>query len=250
MRDFATVILAAGEGTRMKSDLAKVLHPLDGRPMIHYVVELSLSLGAKRTIVVVGHQGERVKQALKGYPLEFAYQREQLGTGHAVFQTEPHLRNFDGDVLILYGDVPLLTKRTIWRLINLHWRSASAATLLTAELDDPSGYGRIIRNGVAYVERIVEDGDASEEERKVREVNTGTYIFQRAPLFSALTKITPDNKQGEYYLTDVIGVLRGEGFAVSALKTEDFDETRGVNTIEQLKMAEQILRRRKKPLTF
>ncbi len=241
MKEFVTLILAAGKGTRMKSDLPKVLHKINDRPMVHYVIDLAQSLNSFRTILIIGHKAELVKQACADLDVEFALQEEQLGTGHAVQITEPLLKGYEGDVLVLSGDVPLLTKETLKNLISRHQESEATATLLTSELEDPTGYGRIVRNETGFVEKIVEHKDAGEEELRIKEINVGIYVFRAQPLFSALKKIDNNNAQGEYYLPDVISVFIDQGLKVNAVKTPDFDETRGINTPEQLKAAETIL---------
>ncbi|MFN3134859.1 MAG: sugar phosphate nucleotidyltransferase [Candidatus Kryptonium sp.] len=247
-RDLATVILAAGKGTRMKRpDIAKVMFHLNGEPMIKNVVNLAMKINSDRIIVVVGYYRDVVMDYVKRIApsVEFAIQEEQLGTGHAVMQTEKMLENFNGDVLVLSGDVPLLTMKTIKKLLNYHYETNAVATVLTAEVEDPTGYGRIIRNPDGSVDRIVEHKDATEEERKVREINSGIYVFQKNYLFEALKHITPNNVQGEYYLTDVFFYFSHHDMKISALKAENWDEIHGINTIEQLEKAREILERRK-----
>ncbi len=239
-----TLIMAAGKGTRMKSDLAKVLHPIDGQPMIHYVIKLARELGSSRVIAIIGHQKERVRAELDYEHIEYALQEPQLGTGHAVMQAEPLLHNYGGDVLVLSGDVPLLTEKTMRRLIGLHRDHHAMATVLTTVMPDPTGYGRVIRGTNDDVVKIVEHKDATEDERKIREINSGIYVFNSGELFSALKKINSDNAQNEYYLPDVLKVLILENKKVSALITEDYHEISGINTVEQLKEAEQILVKR------
>lgn len=247
-RDLATVILAAGKGTRMnRPDIAKVMFHLNGEPMIKNVVELAFKINSDRVIVVVGH----FKDVVMGYikkiapSVEFAIQEQQLGTGHAVMQTEKLLDNFNGDVLVLSGDVPLLTVKTMQKLLKYHYETDAVGTVLTAEVEDPTGYGRIIRNPDGSVDRIVEHKDASEEERKIKEINSGIYVFKKEPLFEALKHITPNNVQGEYYLTDVFYYFSHHNMKISALKAENWDEVHGINTIEQLEKAQEILKRRK-----
>lgn len=247
-RELATVILAAGKGTRMKRpDMAKVMFHLNGEPMIKNVVNLALKINSDRVIIVVGHYRDTVMDYVRKIApsVEFAIQEEQLGTGHAVMQTEKLLENFNGDVLVLSGDVPLLTVRTITNLLKHHYKTDAVATLLTAEIDDPTGYGRIIRNPDGSVNRIVEHKDATDEERKIKEINSGIYVFKKEPLFEALKYITPNNAQGEYYLTDVFFLFSRSGMRICALKAENWDEIHGINTIEQLEKAREILERRK-----
>jgi UDP-N-acetylglucosamine diphosphorylase/glucosamine-1-phosphate N-acetyltransferase len=241
VNQFATVIMAAGKGTRMKSDLAKVLHPVNGRPMVHYVIDLAEEAGSEKTILVIGHQKEKVMGVCQERKVLFAVQEPQLGTGHAVQMAEAHLTGFTGDVMVLSGDVPLLTIETIKKLLTAHHTNNAIATLLTAELHDPTGYGRVIRNLSGKVTRIVEHKDASEEEKKINEINVGIYVFKAEELFQTLKLIKNDNVQGEYYLPDVVKLYVGRGEIVVAQLAANFDETRGINTIEQLKAAETIL---------
>jgi UDP-N-acetylglucosamine diphosphorylase/glucosamine-1-phosphate N-acetyltransferase len=235
------IILAAGRGKRMKSDLPKVLHKLCGKPMVEYVIETAKKVGVEKIILVVGHKREKTQKLLKHLDVEFVIQEEQLGTGHAVMQAKKHLANFDGDILILCGDVPLLKSDTVRRLLEEHRRKKAVATVLTAILEDPSGYGRIIRDEKGMVEKIVEDKDASANEKKVREINTGTFCFDSKPLFSVLDKITTDNKQGEYYLTDVLELLRKKNLPIWAVVATNPQETLGINSQEELEKMEEIL---------
>ena len=238
---FTTVIMAAGKGTRMKSDLAKVLHPLHGRPMIHYVIALARTLGSDRVIAIIGHQKERVREALADEKIEFAVQEPQLGTGHAVMQTESLLQNDHGDVLVLSGDVPVLTEATMRKLIRLHQSESAVASVLTATMPDPTGYGRVLRHEDGRVRKIVEHKDASDEERRINEINSGIYMFQSQALFAALKKITNSNAQNEYYLPDVIKIFIDAGQKVCAYPTDNFREISGINTVEQLREAEAIM---------
>lgn len=237
--------MAAGKGTRMKSDLAKVLHPINGRPMLHYVIDVAISLGSEKTVLIIGHQKEKVKELCNEYPVDYAVQDEQLGTAHAIMQTEELLGDYKHDLLVLSGDVPLLTDSTLESLITTHQSSGAIATLLTAKLDDPSGYGRIIRNPEGNVEKIVEHKDASSEELKITEINVGIYIFKTEALFKSLVKIDNNNVQEEYYLPDVVKMYVDHRKKVLAQLAENFDETRGINTLEQLHEAETILNSRR-----
>jgi bifunctional UDP-N-acetylglucosamine pyrophosphorylase/glucosamine-1-phosphate N-acetyltransferase len=244
MSELAAVILAAGKGTRMKSALPKVLHQVGGKPMVKHVVDAANFAGATKTIVVVGFGAESVQSALKG-ETEFATQAEQLGTGHAVMQAKPLLQDFSGTVMVLCGDTPLLRGELLQRLYTEHKEAGALATVLTAHMPNPSGYGRVIRGTNGQVAKIVEQKDASPAELLVNEINTGIYCFERAALFEALAGITCENVQREYYLTDVIGILAEKKAKVWAVAAEDHDETMGINSRRQLAQAEKVLRMRK-----
>jgi UDP-N-acetylglucosamine diphosphorylase/glucosamine-1-phosphate N-acetyltransferase len=241
-RRLATVILAAGKGKRMQDpDMPKVLYTINGKPMIDYVLALALKIGSEKTIVVVGHQRDRVVEYISAkftVPLTFVEQREQLGTGDAVLQTKPELEAFHGNVLVLSGDVPFLRGETLTDLIETHNSAGAVATILTAEARDPTGYGRIVRYRDGSVERIVEERDANEEERALREINSGIYVFKTMELFGALKTVGRHNVQGEYYLTDVFERFWNDGRLVVAVRARDFDEVCGINTKEQLQAAE------------
>jgi UDP-N-acetylglucosamine pyrophosphorylase len=247
-RSLAAVIMAAGKGTRMKdASKAKVMYEVLGKPMVHYVVDLAMMLKASRVLVIAGYQRDTVIQYLKkSHPnVEIVVQAEQLGTGHAIMQTKEALEAFTGDVVILSGDVPLLTAESMQKLIDHHYQTEASASILTADFSDPTGYGRIIRNDDNSVKRIVEHKDATEEEREVKEINSGIYIFNRQKLFAALQHITPQNVQNEYYLTDVFGHFWTQKWRVSALKTKKVEEIMGVNTVQQLEEVKQVLLARK-----
>ncbi|WP_332633210.1 bifunctional UDP-N-acetylglucosamine diphosphorylase/glucosamine-1-phosphate N-acetyltransferase GlmU [Halalkalibacter flavus] len=237
------VILAAGQGTRMKSKLYKVLHPVCGKPMVQHVVDQVSSLGFEEKVAVVGFGAEVVQQQL-GEEVSYAVQEEQLGTGHAVMQAASMLEGKEGTTVVLCGDTPLLTAETIDQLLTCHDKEKAKATILTAVASDPTGYGRVIRNKEGLVERIVEHKDATEEERGVTEINTGTYCFDNVALFEALQKVGNDNVQGEYYLPDVIEILQKSGETISAYQTPSFNETLGVNDRVALAEAEVIMKRR------
>jgi len=242
MKNIAVVVLAAGKGKRMKSDLPKVLHPILGRPLIEYLLDTLLDIEIGRIAVVIGYQADLVKKSLATYQgkIEFVLQEEQLGTGHAVMMAEPTLKDFDGDILVLAGDVPFLSRETIVNLVETHRKEKAAATVLSSKPPDPAGYGRIIRRGLTnLVEKIVEHKDATDDEKTVGEINTGTFCFQAGPLFEALKKIKNDNSQKEYYLTDVMEILRREGRKAAVYLTDDSDEGLGVNSVEQLADLEQ-----------
>ena len=244
MSGFVAVILAAGKGTRMKSAVPKVLHRVGGRPMLAHVLTAAEKAGAARSVAVVGFGADQVREAI-GPAAEFVIQAEQLGTGHAVMQAREALAGYTGTVMVLCGDTPLLTADLLCRLHDAHRQAGAAATVLTAVLPDASGYGRVIRDGAGRVVRIVEQKDASPAELTVNEINTGIYCFECQQLLAALDGLTCDNKQGEYYLTDVIGIFVGQGAKVWALTAGDHRETLGINSRLQLAEAEKILRRRK-----
>ena len=243
-RELAAVLLAAGMGTRMRSELPKVLHTALGISLVEHVLKAVRRAGIRRIVVVVGHQAERVQAALHGQDLHFALQEPQLGTGHAVQQAEPHLDDFDGDVVVLCGDTPLLRAETLVGLHATHRELAAVATVLTAEVDDPSGYGRIVRAANGDVLRIVEQKDASASEKRLREINSGLFVFASRALFQALNKVGADNAAREYYLTDTLEILRRDGARVSAHRCDDPREVLGVNTPEQLHEVEQLLAQR------
>lgn len=228
------VILAAGQGKRMNSDLPKVLHTVGGRPMLRHVIEGVQHLAPRRVIVVTGYQAERVEEACRDSGVEFVRQHEQLGTGHAVMQSAPLLEGAGGTVVVLNGDVPGLRPTTMRAFIAHHRACGAAATVLTAELDDPAGYGRIVRARDGGLERIVEHKDATPEERAIREINSGLFCFEGAELFPALRRVTRRNAQNEYYLTDVVGLLHAEGRPVAAWRVADAREVAGVNNPEEL----------------
>ncbi|TRZ36437.1 bifunctional UDP-N-acetylglucosamine diphosphorylase/glucosamine-1-phosphate N-acetyltransferase GlmU [Niallia circulans] len=237
------VILAAGQGTRMKSKLYKVLHPVCGKPMVQHVVDQVSKLQMERIVTVIGHGSDLVKAQL-GDKISYAYQAEQLGTAHAVMQAKDFLENKDGVTVVVCGDTPLITSETLEALSSYHLKTSAKATVLTAVAEDPTGYGRIVRNNIGEVEKIVEHKDASEEEKQIVEINTGTYCFDNAALFEALNNVTNENVQGEYYLPDVIEIFKKQGEIVSAYKTGDFSETIGVNDRIALAEAERLLKKR------
>jgi bifunctional UDP-N-acetylglucosamine pyrophosphorylase/glucosamine-1-phosphate N-acetyltransferase len=231
------VILAAGKGTRMKSDLAKVLHPVGDRPLLQFVLDACEPLELDTTVVIVGHQAEQVAEVSAVGGAETALQAEQLGTGHAVDQARPNLHGRPGQVLVLCGDVPLLTTKTIRALLDRTAETSAAATVLTAIAEDATGYGRIVRNDAGQVTAIVEHKDASEEQRQIREYNTGTWCFDNALLWGLLDRLDTDNVQGEYYLTDVVELLVADGERVEGLVCEDEREVQGINTVDDLERA-------------
>ncbi len=246
LESIATIILAAGKGTRMKSDLVKVLHPILGLPMLTYSVELSLDeVKAEKTVVVVGHQADRIQERFKNFKVDFALQKELLGTGHAVLQALPFLRSFAGTVLILCGDVPLVKVETLRSFIDSYKKDESALSVLTAVVEKPLGYGRILRNSEGWVEKIVEEKDASEEERKIREINTGIFCMRAGFLAQGLKEIGKENAQGEYYLTDLVEIAKKKGHKCSAHIAADPVEVMGINTRVDLAIASERLRQDK-----
>ena len=244
MSSISTVTLAAGKGTRMKSDLAKVLHPILERPMVNYVIDAAEEIGSDKVVLIVGHQREKVMESLSARAVEFAVQSPQLGTGHAVMQAAGFFEDYDGDILVLSGDVPLLQAESLRRLVRDHQESGALATLLTTEMPDPTGYGRVIRDESGAVVRIVEEKDANASERAIKEINVGIYVFQSKALFDTLPRVKNDNNQGEYYLPDVLKIYVEQGEKLAAVVTEDVEETHGINTVEQLKHAESIMESR------
>lgn len=237
------VVLAAGQGKRMKSKLYKVLHPVCGKPMVGHVLDTVKATGCQRTIVVVGHGAEKVK-AYIGLNAEYVLQETQLGTGHAVKQAKDLIGSEEGTTVVAYGDTPLITPTTLEGLMELHEERNAAVTVLTAVMEDPSGLGRIIRSEDGALMKIVEQKDCTPAEALIREINTGIYCFDNAKLFAALEQVTPNNMQGEYYLTDVIGILREQGDQVLAFQTEDATESIGVNDRLALSEAEGYMRQR------
>jgi bifunctional UDP-N-acetylglucosamine pyrophosphorylase / glucosamine-1-phosphate N-acetyltransferase len=235
------VILAAGKGTRMKSELPKVLHAVGGAPMVAHVMKATGGLTPDSTTVVVGHRAENVAAAVGGPNVQTVIQEPQKGTAHALLQTEPLLGAATGTLVLVYGDVPLLTTATLRRLVDQHRTTGAAATILTAHVPNPTGYGRIVRED-DRIARIVEEKDASPTERAITEINSGIYAFDLSTLFAALHRITPQNAQAEYYLTDLVGILRGDGLVVETLRLESADELRGINSRRELAEMHAIMR--------
>ena len=243
MSDFYAVILAAGQGTRMKSKLYKVLHPVCEKPMVQHVIDNVSKLNINKIVTVIGCGAEKVKAQL-GTTSEYVLQEEQLGTAHAVMQAESKLAGKEGTTLVICGDTPLITSETMDRLVKYHQHEQAKVTILTAHADDPTGYGRIVRNDEGLVEKIVEHKDANEDERTIQEINTGTYCFDNKALFEALSKVNNDNAQGEYYLPDVIEILKRQGETIAAYQTSNFEETLGVNDRLALSKANKIMKMR------
>ncbi len=242
MKKLKALILAAGKGTRMESDLPKVLHTVDGKPMVHYSIQAAKDAGASEVCCIIGYKNELVKRSVFDI-VSFAIQTEQLGTGHAVMCAKDFIES-GTDTLILCGDTPLITGKSLSALYEKHKKESNGVTVMSAILEDPKGYGRIIRNENGAFMAITEDKDCTEAERETREVNAGIYLFNSDALLASLSLIKNDNAQGEYYLTDTVGIIRRTGLRVDAMPVEDEDEIRGVNTVAQLQEAEEIMRRR------
>jgi bifunctional UDP-N-acetylglucosamine pyrophosphorylase/glucosamine-1-phosphate N-acetyltransferase len=244
MKNVAALVLAAGKGTRMYSDLAKVLHPLSGRPMLSYALAVLEELRLDRVLVVVGHQAESIREIFAEAQLEWVLQTEQLGTGHAVLCALPHLAGFGGSVLICCGDTPLLTAETLRMFLTAHENSADDLSVLSMLLEEPGSYGRIVRNSAGEVTGIVEAKDATGTESDIREVNTGIYCVDAALLHDVIPEISNANAQGEYYLTDMVMLAVARGWKVQAVAGSDPTEFMGVNTKKELAVAERIIGQR------
>jgi len=239
------VILAAGKGTRMKSELPKVLHPIAGQPLIDRVLDTAQALNPSTMTLVVGHSADKVRTHLAGRPgLAFAVQEPQLGTGHALLQTEPILRGRSGIVILLSGDVPLLRADSLQGLVETHKAAGAAATVLTAKLERPYGYGRIVRTN-GRISRIVEERDATPSQREIKEINSGIYAFDLEPLFDALSAINAENSQGEYYLPDLIGIYRRQKRGVATFTIAHAAEIRGINSRTELPEVSKMVRQQK-----
>ena len=233
-RNTIAVILAAGKGTRMKSDLPKVLHPLLGKPLIHYVTKAVMDAGVDDIYLIIGYKAELVKNSL-GNKYHYVEQKQQLGTGHALMMAAEQLKNFAGDVLVLVGDAPFLTPVVIKNLIDKHQKEGASCTMMTAIIDPPPPYGRIVRDNGGNVVRIVEDRDATEEQKRITEVNTSHYCFRSEDVFPLLGKIENNNDQEEYYLTDIVELLTKNKFPVITIPEDDPDILKGINSQEDLR---------------
>lgn len=233
------IILAAGEGKRMHSKKPKVLHELCGKSMVEHVCSCAKEAGAEKIVVVVGHCGDEVKKKLRG--VEFAYQETQLGTGHAVMQADKYIK--EGSVLVLCGDIPLLRAETIRDMYEAHKAQNNHVTVLTAEFENPFAYGRIIRDSNDNITAIMEERDANSEQKKIKEINSGIYLFEGRSLKEALIELNRDNDQGEYYLTDVIKILNKKSLKIGSYKIKDSNEIMGVNNRLQLSKAEALMRK-------
>jgi UDP-N-acetylglucosamine diphosphorylase/glucosamine-1-phosphate N-acetyltransferase len=238
----AVVILAAGQGTRMKSNKAKVLHEIDGRPMIQYVVEAARKIAGENVIAVIGHQAQKVQETISdSASIYFAYQEKQRGTAHAVQCAMPHIPDSCDEVIILCGDVPLIRARTIAGLVDNHLSAARDITLLAVEVENPHGYGRILVDDSRAVFGIVEEADATATQKQIKLINAGIYCIRKAFLLNALPKIRTNNAQSELYLTDIIGIAHSEDKKIGVMVGSDPSEVIGVNTIEELKRVESII---------
>ncbi|NQV41532.1 MAG: NTP transferase domain-containing protein [Candidatus Marinimicrobia bacterium] len=238
-QQLAVVIMAAGKGTRMKrDDIPKVCNLVLGKPLIQYVVDQAKSLSAAKIICIVGHKQEIVRDTLKDEPVLFAEQLQQLGTGHAVLQTADLLEGFDGDVIVLSGDVPLLKGSTLRALLDKHRDGKFVATVLTAIAENPTGYGRVVRTQNDYFDQVVEHKDATEDQLSINEINSGIYVFDSQKLFTELGKVGNSNVQGEYYLPDVLPRLQKAGAKVGVEICETFSEIQGINTVDELQTVE------------
>ena len=238
-----SIVLAAGAGTRMKSKLPKVLHKVVGVSMVEHVLDVVEHVDCHKKVVVIGHGADEVKKAIDHRDVKFVLQSETLGTGHAVMQAEEEIPE-DGNVIVLYGDTPLINEKSIEKFIKFHEDNDFSASVLTTEIDDPTGYGRIIRNEFDKVVAIVEEKDTSVEQKKIKEINSGIYCFKASELKKSLSKLDNNNNQGEYYLTDVIEILNREDKTVGAYIVEDDTEIMGVNSRRQLAQAERIMQDR------
>lgn len=240
--DVGVVILAAGKGTRMKSDTAKVLHRVAEKTMIVHVVERAREIAPDNVHIVVGHQAEQVKEEVgRFYQVNYAYQKQLLGTGDAVKTAIPGLDQGIMDVLVLCGDVPLIKEKTLQELVKAHKKSSSGITVLATEVDDPRGYGRIVLDDHNHLLCIREEADATMAEKQIKKVNTGIYCFDKGLLISTLDEISPENSQGEYYLTDVIEIAQKKNQKITIITTGDSSQVMGVNTPEELDRAECLI---------
>lgn len=241
MPNWAAVIMAAGKGTRMKSKLPKVMHALAGKPMLQHVLDSVQGIHVGRSLVILGHGREQIEEWLNGRA-EVVLQTEQLGTGHAIMQAIPHLDGVE-NIIVLSGDQPLIRPETLEKLVRLHTEQGCTATILTAHFENPFGLGRIVKDGGEFV-KIVEEKDATPVERQIQEINTGTYCFDVSKLRNALKQITPQNAQGEYYLTEVFNIFLAQGEIIRTHCTDDIHEALGINSRAQLAQAENVARER------
>ena len=238
--DTAAVVLAAGMGKRMNSDLAKVLHPVAGEPLLGHVLGCLEDLGVGRVLVVIGHQRERVRAAFAHAEVEWVVQAEQRGTGHAILMAGPALEDFEGTLLVVCGDTPLLRAATLHGLLEQHAATGAAVTVLSTRVPDPSGYGRIVRDAADGIAAIVEEREATPQQKTIDEINSGIYAFRYPVLAAVLGGLTAHNAQGEYYLTDTVSLIQRAGHRAAVLCAEDWRELLGINTPAQLAEAERI----------
>ncbi|MGR3311643.1 MAG: sugar phosphate nucleotidyltransferase [Candidatus Brocadiales bacterium] len=233
-KETLAIVLAAGKGTRMKSDKPKVLHEIFGKPLLEWVIKAISGAGISRILVIVGYQAERVKEVFKDFNLEWMRQHEQLGTAHAVETTRAYLGDISGNIVVLPGDAPLIMAETIRSLLEWHYKHGADCTILTAKLDNPEGYGRIFKDKEGKIIRIIEEIDVTADEREIKEVNSGIYCFNAKALFDALDSVKPANKKGEYYLTDVIAILHTMGKRIETICISESSEIFGINTVQEL----------------
>jgi len=245
LKNVKAVVLAAGEGTRMRSRLTKLLHPLRYQALVKFPVNACVESGIGEIIIVVGHQADKIRSTL-GDGFTYVYQGKRLGTGDALKQAAPLLKDFEGELVVLPGDAPFINSSTLIQLVQYHRKRKIVATVLTALLPDPAHYGRVIRDGYSQIKRIVESKDAKPEELKVKEVNSGIYCFDTQKLLSVLPYLNCNNVKKEYYLTDVVELFYQQRLRVEAMRTNDPTVILGVNTQEELKRAWKILRKREK----
>lgn len=243
MNRIMSLILAAGAGTRMKSKKPKVLHPVCGKSMVEHVIDVTEEINSKNTVVVIGHGADEVENSVKHRNVEFVIQKEQLGTGHAVIQAKDYIPN-EGHVVLLYGDTPLIKANTVKNLIDFHIKGNFQGTILTADFENPTGYGRIVRDNNQNVVKIVEEKDASTVEKSIKEINSGIYCYDAKLLKESLKQLTNDNKQKEYYITDVIEILNKQGHKVGAYQVDDKRDIMGVNSRVQLAKVQEVMQGR------
>ncbi|MCL2484650.1 MAG: bifunctional UDP-N-acetylglucosamine diphosphorylase/glucosamine-1-phosphate N-acetyltransferase GlmU [Endomicrobia bacterium] len=246
MKNFSAVILAAGAGTRMKSAMPKVMHKLSGKPIINWVIDSVEKLNPENIVVVLGHKAEIVEENLKSLEnskIKIVYQKEQLGSAHALIQAQKALKNYTGEILVISGDVPLVKSATLSNLIKQNNKSKASITVLAATVENPFGYGRIVKTGTV-LEKIVEEKDASTQEQLIKEINSGIYCFDKN-IWNALSKVKPNNAKKEYYLTDTVEILKKSGKKAAFTVTQDAFEVKGINNRKELAQAEQILQKRK-----
>tara|TARA_Y100000588_G_C14263318_1_gene928641 strand:+ start:1502 stop:2242 length:741 start_codon:yes stop_codon:yes gene_type:complete len=236
----SVIIMAAGKGTRMKSEIPKVLHELSGDTLLNHVIKSSEELSPDKIIIIIGYQAELVKKTISSDNILYSMQENQYGTGHAVMQAKPHLKNFKGNTLILSGDVPLIKASTLSSLINKHELGNYDACIVTAEIKNPEGYGRVIRDINGNLKKVQEHKDCNHEQLNINEINSGIYIFDNQRLFELLPMLDNNNQQSEYYLPDVLSMMVKDGRKIGLEKIKNNDEIQGVNTLEQLSYLENI----------